>query len=110
MTDQAEVGEGPVGVVEGAEGARDHQQGHQEEQPTHHGGDHARARALGCEEGYRGAEQDRPEDDEYDERTYPETQHDGQLEEPHEQAAPDVPPEEPETAADGLQDAPPVHD
>src|ERR687897_47162 len=107
---EAEVGERPVGVVEGAQGAREHQQWHQKERPAYHGGDHARRSAFCGKEGYRGAQKDRPYDQEYHEHRYAETQHDGQLHEPREQAAPDAAAKEPEASADGLQDAPPVYD
>src|SRR5215207_1968985 len=82
--DETQVRERPVGVVEGADRARDHEHRHQEQHAADHAGDHARGRVLGREEGYRGSEQDRPEDDEHHEHRYPQTQHDGQLDQPHE--------------------------
>src|SRR5215207_4895198 len=108
--DETQVRQRPVGVVEGADSARDHEHRHQEEDAADHASDHAGGPVVGCEEGYRGPEQYRPEDDERHEHRYPQTKHDGQLNQPHEQAAPDVPVEEPEAARDRLRDAPPAHD
>src|SRR3712207_3304111 len=108
MLGEAEVGERPVGVVEGAQGAGDHQQRYQEEQPAYHGGDHAGGGTLGGEEGYRGAQKDGTQDHEHYYRRYSEAQHDGQLHEPGEQTASDVAAKEPEAATCGLQDAPPA--
>src|SRR5215207_1535005 len=107
---ELEVGERPVGVVEGAYGARDHEQGYEEEQSAHDADHDGRRRLVGGEERHGRAQQDHPQDDHDHDHRYPKAQHDAELHQPGEQAPADVAPEEPEAASDGVHDPPAAHD